>query len=127
MKIELEDSDIARIAKAVAEIVGSAPKAEGSKAPTKAEKEAAAKAAAAAAAPEKQPDDAEAIQKRRGAVLAKVKALGEKIGRDEAKALINKYAPSMGEVKAADFDSLEADIDAASKAADKPKDAADDY
>lgn len=126
MKIELEDSDIARIAEAVAKVLGG-------KAPAAApEEKATAKGTKAkdkpANAPAEKPEpDADAILKRRGEVLEALKALGAKIGKDEAKKLVSNYAPTMGEVKPGDLDSLEADIKAAAEAADKPKAEEDDY
>lgn len=127
MKIELEDSDIARIADAVAKVLGG-------KAPAAApEEKATAKGAKGtkdkpANAPAEKPEpDADAILKRRGEVLEALKALGAKIGKDEAKKLVSNYAPTMGEVKPGDLDSLEADIKAAAEAADKPKAEEDDY
>lgn len=126
MKIELEDSDIERIAKAVAkELGGKAPAASSDKPASGKGKGADGKASTAKPPEEKPEDNAEAILKRRAEVLAKVKLVGEKIGRDEAKALINQYAPSMGEVKPGDFDALEAELDAKLNA--PAKDAEDDY
>lgn len=120
MKIELEDSDISRIADAVvAKIVAAggtvetAPAAE-EKAPAKAKAEAKPKAKAEKAA---------APTTDRNEVLAKVKELGEAKGRDVAKGIISNYAESFGAVKDEDLADLLASVTAALEGDDDSADA----
>lgn len=135
--MKLEKEDLAEIAAAVVATLKSeglvaaagTTAAKDTKATTSAKDTKGAKdtKAAAPAPDEKKEPDADAILKRRAEVLGLVKALGEKIGKPEAKKFIERYAPTMGEVAPKDFDALEADLKAATEAADKPKSEEDDY
>jgi hypothetical protein len=60
----------------------------------------------------KGPTDEE-VKKARAALLEKLKATGEKIGKDAAKALVANYADGFANVQYADFAKLEADLEAA--------------
>lgn len=59
------------------------------------------------------------VKKARAALLEKLKATGEKIGKDNAKAIVGNYADGFANVKFDDFAKLEADLEkAANEAAD---------
>lgn len=110
IQVSLSDEDIDSIATAVAaKLAGSDPKAVPPKAATKATK--------AKPAAETEPPKVD-YEKLRAAVLDKARTYAKTHGKDASIGLIHKYGQSFNDVKDADLEKLNADLDKAPPADD---------
>jgi hypothetical protein len=110
MKIELEDEDVERIAKAVVAQMGDTFNVNGGD--KTAATEGKGDKAAAKDKPKSAPKAAKVTKETRDALLDELRAYGAKHGKEQAKAIIATYAEAFGDVKDEDIPKLKADLDA---------------